>query len=794
MRNIVMFLFILFTTCYPQGWIRQDNGITADINSVYFENALDGFIAGTSCKIYKTSDGGSSWISTVTGQSETINGLSSNSKGIWAAGNNALLLLSTDNGSSWVRQNLPSNNRLNSIAFSGNTGLIAADSGKIFRTTDGGESWDLINLPLAALRSVSINGTRAVVVGGEVSPSQTMFVAISTDSGLNWQVVYNTSSYTLTSVQMVSQSVVYAVGIRGTVLKSTDGGNTWSGLPTYTTQWLYGLHFLDANNGYICGGNVNSGLILKTTDGGTSFENDIPSGSKWLYSIYMLKETEGFCVGASGGKLYRKTTSESTWGQLDTKTPSTLNDVSFYNGYIGLSVGDTGVVVTTSNGGDSWNFASVPTYNDLNSVDRYDTAVVVVGDSGLVLRSFGNGAIWMKANSPVGPDLLAVDLVSSGVGYAGGRNGSLIKTLDGGLSWQTLVSPTTMPIRGISFVDESVGYIAGGDFVGGPEGTGFLYRTTDGGQSWQSMLSNIPIINAVNTVGNLKIFVVGLKGFAASSPNGGLSWNLMNLNTQHWLYAIDFLNESIGYVSGGNVNTGMVWMTIDGGVSWLEYSLASAQWLYGIDVIPTKVYTCGFKGKMLRATVGLVPVELTSFVADVSDQNEIVLSWITQTETNNLGFNIERDKGAGWEKIGFISGNGTSTSPHVYQFSDRGIRSADVTRLKYRLVQMDYDGQMKYSDVIEVNLPGTESFSLLQNYPNPFNPETSINFSIPVRSHVKMTLYDILGTKIAEIADREYGPGLHSLQFNATDLPSGIYFYEMKAGNFREVKRMNLLK
>jgi len=788
-----MFLIVVCSTLYPQSWIRQDDGINEDINTIHFKDAFDGYFAGTAGNVYKTSDGGNTWNKVTTGQNGTINCISSNSKGIWAVGNSALLLLSTDNGTTWNRQNLPTTNRLNSISFYANNGLIAADGGQIFRTSDAGETWNLITLSTTVLRSVTILENRAVIVGGEVSPVRTIFIATSSDAGGNWQVVENAAGPPLTSVQMVNQNTVFAVGINGLAIKSNDAGTNWFGLPTSTLQWLYGMSFLDENTGFICGGNVNEGIIIKTTDGGSTFLDDTPIGSKWLYSIYMHKDTEGFCVGATGGKLYRKSP-DATWSQLETKTISTLNGVSFYNEFYGLAVGDTGVVVTTSNGGGSWEIASVPTYNDLNAIGRFDTTIVVAGDSGLVVKSFGNGAVWVKTSTPGSSDLLAVDLVSHLVGFAGGRNGSLIRTVDGGLTWQTINSPTTMTIRSMYFFDESVGYITGGDFVGGPEGTGFLYRTTNGGTSWQSILSGIPIINAIEITGAQKIMIVGVKGFAASTPNGGLSWNFMNINTLQWLYAIDFQNENIGYITGGNVNTGMVWATVDGGATWQEFQLSMVQWLYAVTTLPTKVFTCGYGGKMLSTPISIIPVELTSFTANITDKNEVVLSWITQTETNNFGFEIERDKGTGWEKVNFVSGNGSSATPHNYQFTDNSIKSIDAKNVRYRLKQLDYDGSFSYSDVIEVTLPGTDSFVLLQNYPNPFNPSTNINFSLPIRSQVKIELFDILGVKVADIVDQEYGPGYHTIQFDAAKLPSGIYFYQMNAGKYREVKRMNLLK
>jgi hypothetical protein len=83
---------------------------------------------------------------------------------------------------------------------------------------------------------------------------------------------------------------------------------------------------------------------------------------------------------------------------------------------------------------------------------------------------------------------------------------------------------------------------------------------------------------------------------------------------------------------------------------------------------------------------------------------------------------------------------------------------------------------------------------LAQNYPNPFNPTTSIVFSISETNPVSIVLFDALGRKVATLADGHFQTGTHTLQFNASSLSSGMYFYQMKTGNFMQTKKMLLLK
>lgn len=83
---------------------------------------------------------------------------------------------------------------------------------------------------------------------------------------------------------------------------------------------------------------------------------------------------------------------------------------------------------------------------------------------------------------------------------------------------------------------------------------------------------------------------------------------------------------------------------------------------------------------------------------------------------------------------------------------------------------------------------------LSQNYPNPFNPSTVIGYVLPINSHVTLKVYDVLGREVRTLVDARQGPGEHSVVFDASGLPSGVYFYRMNAGNFRDVKKLIVVK
>ena len=190
-----------------------------------------------------------------------------------------------------------------------------------------------------------------------------------------------------------------------------------------------------------------------------------------------------------------------------------------------------------------------------------------------------------------------------------------------------------------------------------------------------------------------------------------------------------------------------------------------------------------------------IPVELTSFTAEASE-GLVELRWITATETNNQGFEVQRSNGGEFETLTFVEGHGTTTESQAYLYADRDVK---VGAYSYRLKQVDFDGTFEYSDVVEVDVPAPAVFALDQNYPNPFNPSTKISFRLAVDSKVSLKVFDVLGQEVATLLNGNIVAGSHQIDFNASTLNSGVYLYQIEATgidgtNFTSVKKMILTK
>jgi hypothetical protein len=200
---------------------------------------------------------------------------------------------------------------------------------------------------------------------------------------------------------------------------------------------------------------------------------------------------------------------------------------------------------------------------------------------------------------------------------------------------------------------------------------------------------------------------------------------------------------------------------------------------------------------------GALPIQLASFTASVLTGNIVLIEWITLSELNNYGFEVQRRQNSQQQfqtlPNSFIPGHGTTTEPQYYSYIDS---TAHVGTWQYRLKQIDLDGTIHYTDPIQVaivastvnasNIP--EEFSLEQNYPNPFNPSTVIKYALPKGVHVKLSLFNTLGQRVQVLVDELQQAGYHQIIFDANSLATGIYLYRIQAGEYISTKKFVLLR
>ena len=190
----------------------------------------------------------------------------------------------------------------------------------------------------------------------------------------------------------------------------------------------------------------------------------------------------------------------------------------------------------------------------------------------------------------------------------------------------------------------------------------------------------------------------------------------------------------------------------------------------------------------------IVPVELLAFTASINN-SKIQLLWSTASELNNLGFEIQRsvDNPDNFVTVGFVEGKGNSTEINHYTFTDNP-KLNGVNQLYFRLRQVDFDGSFSLSNVVNVTYDVPTAYVLNQNFPNPFNPSTRINYFVPRESFVSIKVYDFLGREVKTLVNDIRPTGSYEILFDASELTSGTYFYNMTADNYSNTKKMIILK
>ncbi len=488
-----------------------------------------------------------------------------------------------------------------------------------------------------------------------------------------------------------------------------------------------------------------------------------------INSVTFIDELTGWAAGAAG-VILKTTDGGNNWIPLSTGITNDLYSIHFENNNLGWAAGKNATIINTTNGGTSWQSQTAnPPIGDIRSV--YFTSLDSGWTTGYNEYSPGNfdsyishtingGTTWEDNYDIMDEKMFSIMFPNTANGWNAGT--AIYNTTDGGLNWVGSGAGSGVEFHSVFFANESTGWITGGNIM---MNIGIVINTTNGGLTWSPPITLPSPANSIffTEIGNG--WVVGSGGEIYYTSDGGAAWYYEASNVTSNLNSVYFINDLIGWTVGSN---GVILKTINGGT----------------------------------------PVELTSFTYKIINEN-VELNWTTETETNNKGFNIERQVrgrqpsvgNSVWVNVGFINGNGTTTEEHSYFFLDKNVGPGNYT---YRLKQVDFDGSYIYSKEIEVNVTAPTEFSLEQNYPNPFNPTTNIQYRIPNKEFVSLKVYDVLGNEVATLVNEEKPAGSYTVKFSAQgesaygrdggNLPSGVYICRLMAGIYSASKKLLLLK
>jgi photosystem II stability/assembly factor-like uncharacterized protein len=379
------------------------------INSTFFIDANIGWAVtesnSDSTTIYKTIDGGLSWESYWAGSNRALTSIDfiDASRG-WIVGHGGKMLWTTDGGSSWTEISKGMTTPLISVFFLNPLlGWAVGEAGGIVKTMNGGNTWSSGAMPYATwLNDVFfINKDTGFLATG----FGTHQIYKTHDGGDTWkEAVAPGSDYFLNAIHFSDRRVGWCAGLNGIILKTVNSGDSWTELTSGTTSHLYSVHFHNPdsaripmvpniNLGFAAGSN---GTILRTSNGGQTWSPQISGTTVTINSVFFTDSLNGWCAGQSG-LLLRTNDSGVTWEKLNSNVYTTLFGIQFINAQIGFAVGDYGVILRTTDGGDSWSPLSSGTANTLFSLCFSDANTgYVVGRYGTILKTINGGGTFIE--------------------------------------------------------------------------------------------------------------------------------------------------------------------------------------------------------------------------------------------------------------------------------------------------------------------------------------------------------------------------------------------------------------
>jgi|GEM_PF-4500138 len=591
-------------------------------------------------------------------------------------------------------------NTLRCVHALGAVAYTGGDVGTVLKTIDGGVTWFNVNIN-TPYRILGIYFTDPNT--GYATSRQGVHKTI--DGGLSWQFTQLSNSSWMYDVEFVTDSIGIICGQNGLIYRTTDAGNTWGNQHSWSSRSLFALHFPDPLNGYAVGG-ANStsvgGKVLKTTDGGITWSNFTPLNQK-INDVYFTSAQKGFCV-TDFGRLVTTIDGGTNWTVTNLSNQQLLG-VQFATPNSGIIVGTAADPWITSDGGATWTQVQIPRYagaiwalstpsmgqhilvgeagqiitgsNLLSAAQLRTTAAtgntiydiifknelsgIACGVGGVVMNTSNGGGSWHRdSNFVFGQNYLALAKVSPQIAFMSGSGGQLWKTMDWGVSWTKLTIGVTNQLNDLSFISQDTGWVAGSN--------GLLLRTLDSGNTWTVMPTGTTTqLNAVHFKSNGVGWIVGDNGQVHKSIDFGVTWQSAYFGNSSTKQEIVFFNDSIGYAGGSTAriyythNGGATWlsgpiangsgvrsilplsaakaigvggfgnhyMTVDTGKTWSELPLITGNLLYSIYAQDTTLWVTGGNGTILKSGfAGTIQAQYALQICQ-GDSIQIGGNWIT---------------------------------------------------------------------------------------------------------------------------------------------------------------------
>ncbi len=422
---------------------------------------------------------------------------------------------------------------------------------------------------------------------------------------LNWNYQNpKPTPYDLKDVCTLDAQTLVAVGLKGTIIKSTDGGENWFSLPSGATDDFKAVHFANSTAGAVIGGTFYSPSVRTTTNGGASWSGKSLGTMVWdnLVDVYTVDATHIYLLGSN---FYKTSNGGTNW------TTSAVNGNAFYftDANNGIVVANSGVIKKTTDGGGTWTTPSSGTSSHLNSVYFTSPSVGYISGSysGIILKTTDGGETWtQKYSGDLYNYCLLIAFADANRGIVSGNqnttNAKYLQTTDAGENWTDITSQSNYIFSGVTFANSTIGIAV--------KGNGAVYKSTDGGGTWTQKNTVVTTKNLVGVhyadLNNGTAVGSDINGgVVVHTTNGGNTWILQTtqMATPNNVF---FLNPEYGAVAyGWSGGGGGIFTTRDAGNTWTrkkgngQYDLDT----YGISMLDTgTIVATASQGKVYRST------------------------------------------------------------------------------------------------------------------------------------------------------------------------------------------------
>jgi photosystem II stability/assembly factor-like uncharacterized protein len=653
----------------------------------------------------------------------------------------------------------------------------------------------------------------------------TSHIKHTTNGGADWKD-YGIELYQVTPFNLCFTDDRTGWIAGGRIIKTTNSGQTWFFCDT--TVNVKSVHFINSLTGWACG---NNGKLFKSTNGGLNWDSVHTGVFDNMNCVYFTNEQSGF-VAADWGKILRTTNAGINWTFFyDNITYSFFQTVKFTDNNSGIALGSGGNIFMTHDGGANWvrsyylnytNFTDVTFYDSQNWFTcAYNGEVYRTTNSGynwtktqssglhsnnFCIQSAGLNNLWLAADSGTiykstnyaqswnelfrfvltNANFNSINFINQITGYCCGDYGLILKTTNSGTNWQVIRRDTNLSLSAIVFMNQSTGITAGGDM----QNRNVILKTTNEGLSWAPVFSDTNgSINAAFFLSSQIGWCTGNKGLVLKTTNSGSSWfRIAGLPVTENENDIEFININTGFITR---TQGSFYKTTNGGQNWTL-----------IGQPGTSRGSIHFVNQLVGFISGTTPAN-TVILKTTDSGNNWNLSILYQVRSNSIFF-LNESKGwlGQYYRISHSSNGGTNW---IQQHYNGSVLYNDI----YFINEFDGWACGSYGTIVHTTSGGIgikkieseipANFVLHQNYPNPFNPTTKIRFEVPVHREsgnlkLEMKVYDILGREITTLLNQPLQPGIYEVDFDGSNYASGIYFYNLKYGEYFESRKMIILK